>query len=476
MKNDRQSGIRGFRFYYDLIFSNTIKVNAQQAFPFWVASLLTGLIAVAYTHLFIYSEGLLHTILRGHQWLIFIIAPVGFFLAWLVIQLFAPNARGSGIPQVMAAIDLSGPKHDAKVGRLLSLRIIITKIASSLLMIFGGGAIGREGPTIQIAGSVFRMVSKWIPQSWSKLSKQSFILTGAAAGLAAAFNTPLGGIVFAVEELAKTHIRFFRTALFTAVLIAGLTAQALVGPYLYLGYPDVNNLQFSIFPGVALTAILAGLCGSLMSKGILAVMRWKKSFTSVQNIIFIIGAGLVVAVIAYFVNDHVLGSGKDLMSQVLFTSQKNSTWDTALLRTTGPILAFNTGAAGGIFAPSLAAGASIGSFVSSIFYVAGANANILILSGMVGFLTGVTRTPFTSAILVLEMTDRHSVIFHLMLAALLSNLVSMIIDKHSLYEHLKKVYVEAELATLPIAIEPTAENTNIEVTDTDNSDAKTSTS
>jgi H+/Cl- antiporter ClcA len=75
----------------------------------------------------------------------------------------------------------------------------------------------------------------------------------------------------------------------------------------------------------------------------------------------------------------------------------------------------------------------------------GSNANILILCGMVGFLTGVTRTPFTSAILVLEMTDRHSVIFHLMIAALLSNIAAIIIDKHSLYEQLKKDYVEESL-------------------------------
>ncbi len=74
-------------------------------------------------------------------------------------------------------------------------------------------------------------------------------MTGAAAGLAAAFNTPLGGIVFAIEELTKTHISYFRTALFTAVIIAGLTAQALFGPYLYLGYPVIKGLSIYISPG-----------------------------------------------------------------------------------------------------------------------------------------------------------------------------------------------------------------------------------
>ena len=310
------------------------------------------------------------------------------------------------------------------------------------MMIIGGGAIGREGPTIQIAGSIFRIVNRVIPSSWPKLSKKSYTLTGAAAGLAAAFNTPLGGIIFAMEELAKTHIRFFRTALFSAVIIAGLTAQGLLGPYLYLGYPNVKGLGMSIFLGVTLTAIIAGILGSLMCKIIMKIMKWKQSFSKGKVVLFVLSAGILIAILAYFVNSSILGSGKDIMNEVLFTDNKGVGWHTVIMRIIGPIIAFNTGAAAGIFAPSLSAGASVGAFLSGMFHLEGANANILILSGMVGFLTGVTRTPFTSAILVLEMTDRHSVIFYLMIAALISNIAALIIDKHSFYEQLKKSYVE----------------------------------
>src|SRR2546423_812489 len=314
-------------------------------------------------------------------------------------------------------------------------------------MVFGGGAIGREGPTIQIAGSVFRKINKLIPASWPKISVQSFIMTGAAAGLAAAFNTPLGGIVFAVEELSRIHIRYFRTALFSAVIISGLTAQGLLGPYLYLGYPDVNKLHFSIFFGVITTAIIAGLCGSLMSKLTLKVMKWRSSIKKIgKTILFILAAALLIAAIAYFLNEKILGSGKELMTTVLFTPEKHLSWHTALFRILGIVVAFSTGAAGGVFAPSLAAGASVGAFISGLFDITGSNANILILGGMVGFLTGVTRTPFTSAILVLEMTDRHNVIFHLMLAAMFSQLASSLIDKHSFYDHLKKQYLHEALS------------------------------
>ncbi len=435
---------RTAKLLFDRIGTESIRVNILQAFPFWIASLITGLIAVGYSNLFFRTENILRKVIAWHDWSIFFMAPLCFFIAWLIIQLFAPNARGSGIPQVMAAIALSDKEQDneKKLKKLLSFRIILTKMASSLMMVLGGGAIGREGPTIQIAGSVFRLVNKWIPKSWPRLSGQSFILTGAAAGLAAAFNTPLGGVVFAVEELASIHIKYFRTALFSAVIIAGLTAQAFLGTYLYLGYPDVKGLQFSIFAGVAITALLSGMLGSIMSKAILRLMKWTKSFPKRKAVVFVLVAGFIIAALAYFFNDEVIGSGKDLMNRTLFTDQKTTSWHTVLMRILGPVISFNTGAAGGIFAPSLAAGASVGGYVAGLFHFMGANANILILSGMVGFLTGVTRTPFTSAILVLEMTDRHSVIFHLLLAAMLANIAALIIDKHSLYEQLKENYLE----------------------------------
>jgi H+/Cl- antiporter ClcA len=130
------------------------------------------------------------------------------------------------------------------------------------------------------------------------------------------------------------------------------------------------------------------------------------------------------------------------MAHALFTPDKYSAWYMPALRIGGSILSFTVGAAGGVFAPALSAGASIGSAVSGWMHLSDSNSNLLILSGMVGFLTGLTRSPFTSAILVVEMTDRHSVILHLMLASLVANLVSFLIDHHSFYDHLKDQYLD----------------------------------
>lgn len=429
------------KHYYDKISNEQLKINFLQAVPFWIASILTGLIAVFYTKLFGWAESGTAYIIEHKAWLLFIITPVCFVLAWWLIKKFAPLARGSGIPQVMAAVELATPKYIHKVNKLLSVRIILYKMVSSTIMVFGGGVIGREGPTIQIAGSVFRTVNQWLPSWWPKISKRNMIMTGAAAGLAAAFNTPLGGIVFAVEELTRTHISYFKTALFTAVIIAGLTAQALLGPYLYLGYPNVNNLSPYIFFGVIVVAVIAGLMGSGMSKLIILILKWVKTFSVSKRVIYIVICALLLVSAAYFINWHVLGSGKDIMTHALYTKDKYIAWYMPFLRIGGSIASFTTGAAGGVFAPSLSAGASIGAVLADWFNVTETNANILILAGMVAFLTGVTRTPFTSAILVLEMTDRHSVIFHLMLAGMIASLVSYVIDRHSFYDHLKLDYI-----------------------------------
>ena len=114
-----------------------------------------------------------------------------------------------------------------------------------------------------------------------------------------------------------------------------------------------------------------------------------------------------------------------------------------LLRILGPVLSFTTGVAGGVFAPALSAGATFGSMIAEWLHLSPTDTNLLILSGMVGFLTGVTRTPFTSAILVLEMTDRHNVIFQLMLAGMVASLVSLLVDKESFYDNMKGHYLHA---------------------------------
>ena len=428
---------------FDNIHNEKLKHNLLQAVPFWIGSFITGVFAVFYAQLFQWGENLMHSLMNWHSWLIFIVAPIAFVLSWWLVKKFAPYAKGSGIPQVMAAVELANPKEHSKISTLLSIKIIVLKVLSSIILVIGGGAVGREGPTIQIAGSVFRKVNEYLPEWWPKISKKNMIMTGAGAGLSAAFNTPLGGIVFAVEELSKTHINYFKTALFTAVIIAGLTAQTFAGSYLYLGYPKTSDISMMIIFPVILTSAISGIFASQLSRIMISISNWKKRFkTDRSNIIFLIISALIIASLAYFINQEILGSGKGIMQRVLFTENKNEPWYMPLFRMIGPALSFTSGGAGGIFAPALAAGASMGSVIAGWVQLTPHETNVVILAGMVAFLTGITRAPFTSSIIVLEMTDRHSLIFYLMLAGMVSSLISLLVSKHSLYDQLKIMYLD----------------------------------
>ena len=226
--------------------------------------------------------------------------------------------------------------------------------------------------------------------------------------------------------------------MFTAVIIAGLTAQSFAGSYLYLGYPKTSNVTLWIMFPIIFTSGICGILSSQLSVAMLKINRLKKKLkTDLSNVVFLVICGFIVATIAYFINRDILGSGKDIIERVLFTENKTEAWYVPILRMLGPALAFTSGGAGGIFAPALSTGASIGSVFANVMNLTDNETNVLILAGMVSFLTGITRAPFTSAILVLEMTDRHSLIFHLMLAGMMSSIFSVLVSRHSLYEELK---------------------------------------
>lgn len=428
---------------YEVIENSGLKSNILNALPFWLGAFVTGGIAVIYAALFSLAESGTVYIYEHASWLFIIITPLCFLLALWLVTRFAEYARGSGIPQVSAAIELSNPKHHFKVNRLLGLKVMIIKIISSLVMVFGGGVIGREGPTIQISASIYKKINDFLPAWYPKVSKRNMIVTGAAAGLASAFNTPLGGIVFAIEELTKIHFNYFKSALLTGVIIAGLTALNFLGPYLYLGYPVLDDIPGWIVLVVIPLAIITGIAGSGMGKIILVIFKKKEALKkNYQKYLYVIICGLIIAALAIFIDHRTFGSGKEIMVTTLFSENKHLEWYMPVLRIVGPIVSFSTGAAGGIFAPSLSAGASIGAVVAQFLQLPGAATNLVILCGMAGFLTGITRSPFTCSILVLEMTNTHNIIFYIMLTALTASLFSKIISRHSFYDQLKVKYLD----------------------------------
>lgn len=429
------------------LYTERVRRIILQSLPFWVASLLTGLVAVGYEELFVWAEQASFNWLRTNPWLAFAITPLAFLISWGVVRMLAPAARGSGIPQVMAGIELSNPVTHGHVTYLLSLRVAVVKILSSAVLLLGGGVIGREGPTIQVSAAIFRAVNRLQPAGWPQLSRQIALVTGGAAGLAAAFNTPLGGIVFVVEELTQTHITRFRTAVFTAVIIAGMTAQAIQGPYLYLGFPKVTASSGWFLGVVVLVAMFCGLAGAAFAKTLLWINAYRRRFRSpAEQIGWVVFCGLLLAGLAFWIGSDAVGTGKPIINRLLFQNSATTPWYLFPVRFAGMALSYSGGGAGGVFATSLSAGAILGDGLSRLVHVAPADTNLIILVSMVSFLTGVVRSPFTAAILVLEMTDRHSAIFQLLLGGLMAQGAASLIDPVSFYEHLKDGFVREAMA------------------------------
>ncbi|WP_341224622.1 chloride channel protein [uncultured Arcticibacterium sp.] len=404
-----------------------------EAIPFWIASVLVGLISVGYEKLFEWAETASIKVFESNPYLIFVTAPVFMFLSWYLVQRYERNATGSGIPQLMASVSMAGTKNGLLVDKLLNLKIIVVKILSSLVMLLGGGAIGREGPMLQISGSIFETVYRLVPENWPKVSQKVMLITGGASGLAAAFNTPLGGIVYVVEGLTKSHIGKFRTAVFGAVIISGLTAQLFLGSYLFLGFPKIDKLPLLGLFWVAGFAFISGYLGSIFTKGISEVAKLRsKVKKGSHRILFVLGLSLLFATLVFFTGSFTMGTGKHLINEVLFTS-KDLPWFTFPARVLGSSFSFCIGGAGGVFSACLASGAALGHLLVNTLGLDQDTHNLMVLVCMIGFLTGVTRTPFTAAILVLEMTDRHSAIFYFLLAGMVANVAANLISTHSFY-------------------------------------------
>jgi H+/Cl- antiporter ClcA len=405
-----------------------------------VAAFATGLAATAYAALFRLADGLSRQ-LWLYPWSLLWTTPACFLVGWWLVKRWAPEAKGSGIPQVMAAIEsMDGEKASHLPERLLSLRVAVVKVLSSFFCVLGGGAVGREGPTIQIAASIFYGAGRRSGKS-DDANRHFGLIAGGAAGIAAAFNTPLGGLVYGIEELASDHFNRFKTSLIASVIVAGLVAQGISGSYLYIGVPALTGIGLRALPWALALGAFSGLGGALFGRALFWLVQCRKRLVTSpgRGVWTALGTGLAVALLAILVEPRSLGAGREVILGILF---RGETADLKLLvcRFFSPLISYFSGCAGGVFAPSLAAGGILGSLAAG--WAHSPYGNLFVLFGMAGFLTGVTRAPFTSFVLVLEMTDRHIAVLLLMAAALAAHLASRLLEAESFYERVKRGYFE----------------------------------
>ncbi len=404
------------------------KRTIQRTWHLWVGGVLVGAMSYFYAEIFHRLEVLSRTLFTQLSWWMLLVTPACFLMATWIVHRFAPNAAGSGIPQVIAAVEMDS---EEKISRFLSARVAIVKMISSFFGIVGGGAMGREGPTVQISASIFWVLGRKVQRATSLATQKTWVVAGSAAGIAAAFNTPLGGITFAIEELTTMHFRRFKTVLLYVVIIAGLVSQVLGGSYLYFGAPEVETLaRFSSF-WVILVGILSGGGGALFGRALFALLKLKKRYVVTAWMKYALAAvvGVAIAGFALGVDPRVTGAGRILIMDWLQVG--SFTPDVLIYRTIGPLMTYLAGGAGGVFAPSLCLGAGIGHFVAIFFHLKAIR--VLTLLGMSGFLCGVTRTPLTCFVLVFEMTATHDILTQLMLATVVAYGTARLVEREGFY-------------------------------------------
>ncbi|MCC5626787.1 chloride channel protein [Nostoc sphaeroides CHAB 2801] len=372
-----------------------------------------------------------HTTHLLPAWLILPIIGLvlGFVAGWLVDRL-APEASGSGIPQVKASL--------ANVPMTLSWRVAGIKLLSAIIAIGSGMTLGRQGPTVQVGAGLAAGMSRWVPTSPDH--RRQMIAAGAGAGLAAAFNAPIAGVLFIVEELLQDLSGLTLGTAIIASFIGGVISRLLGGGSLDLNLQlTQSSSQFSIpeIPFFVLLGILAGLLGALFNRGLIfSIKFYRKLHISLPLRVALAGfiSGVVVSMLPPSFRDNtglreslITGGSQPTVAAIAFAAQFILT-----------LIAFGSGAPGGLFAPSLILGSCLGHIigVSELYITGSGSPTTYALAGMGGFFSAVSKVPITAIVIVFEMTTDFNLVLPLMIVSVAAYLVADKVVPGSLYEKL----------------------------------------
>ncbi|PZO43429.1 MAG: chloride channel protein [Pseudanabaena frigida] len=370
-----------------------------------------------------------------------VIGLIGGFLSGFLIEKFATEAAGSGIPQVKAALGY--------VPIALNLRVAVVKLASTIVALGSGLALGRQGPTVQIGAAIAGQFSQWIPNSPEY--QRQLIAAGAAAGLAAGFNAPIAGVLFVIEELLHDVSSLTLGTAILASFIGGVVSRILTGQGISQVIPKV---QFSAqeIPFLLLLGILVGLFAALFNKSVITVTRWNRQTfrMGLSWRIAIAGcvSGMAIAILPIDFRDS---SGLQL-----FLAMGQSDWQITAgafaVRFVLTLIACSAETPGGLFVPSLILGAALGSLVGNLEHALlgiGTLATYA-LSGMGAFFGAVAKVPITAFVIVFEITMDFNIILPLMITSVVAYLSAEKYSPGSLYTHLlelKGIYLQTEVVT-----------------------------
>jgi H+/Cl- antiporter ClcA len=387
---------------------------------------LAGLSVVLLTWLSEHALAAFFALSAYSPWLTLVWTPtLTAALVWCTNRYFA-GAAGSGIPQVLASLDVQTPPEQRHL--FISLKLAAAKIVLTVGGLFAGLATGREGPSVQVGAGIMHAARRWLPQR-SSINDHGLIVAGGAAGIAAAFNTPLGGVMFAIEELSRRPEHRSSGLLIAAIVLAGLIGMSVFGNVSYFGQISAGDFGWSSLGSGVLIAVSTGLLGGLFARLLVQAARggsdrfsqWRKHYP----VRFAAGCGLVIAIIGVVSQGASSGSGYDA-TRALLEGKDPTNGFYVPLRFIATWLSAWSGVPGGVFAPALALGAGIGNEIAQL--TGHLNTPALIALGMAGFLAAVTQAPITAFIIVMEMIEGHGLVLSLMACSVVASGVSRVIS------------------------------------------------
>jgi chloride channel protein, CIC family len=415
---------------------------------FLLGGIVVGLLAVAMAKLADLAQDGFSRVEGQWSWVPLILTPVGFALAAWLTRRFFDGAQGSGIPQVIAARELPTVEERHK---LVSVRLGLAKIGLLMLGLACGASAGREGPTVQVGAATMFFLGRIEPHR-----QPGLLLAGSAAGIAAAFNAPLAGIIFGIEEMSRSFEQRSSVLVLVGVIAAGLTSQAILGDYTYFGVAAGAMNLSTQWLAVIVASLVGGVCGGLFSRFLILMADGIPGFVGrfIRNhtVIFAFACGLLVALAGVVTNGSVFGSGYAQARLVL--DGFSMPWLFGPLKLVATALSSVSGIPGGLFSPSLAVGAGLGYDLAPLF--PHVPIGVLAILCMVAYLSGVVQAPLTSAVIVSEMTADHALIFPIMICALAAAAISRAIYPDGVYHALAHRILERkktpELPDVPLDV------------------------
>ena len=432
--------LNGFKRFIDRFFT-----RRSSALLIWLSvfiGLLAGAISALFDHGIIWISHLRLDLINRYEggdvplWLVAIpISSLMAGIAFYITHRFAPEAGGSGIPEIEGAMEGMRPVRWK--------RVLPVKFFSGLFALGSGMALGREGPSVQLGANVGRMISDLFKVN--KVDAQALLAAGAAGGLAAAFNAPLAGIMFVIEEM-RAQFNYsltstksvFMSAIVATIVMRLFTDQDAVVTVTQYSHPELYTLGFYLLLGFCF-----GVIGIFFNKMILATQDMYLSIHQNQRWRFV-AIGLFLGAIfgaLSVVEADIAFSGMELIPKVEGGHYlAGGLLILFLLRTLTTLMSFGSGAPGGVFAPTLALGTLFGMLfgviAQSLFPTLITEPGAFAIAGMGGLFAATVRAPITGILLVIEMTSNYEMILPLIVTCLGATMVAQTLGGRPIYTQL----------------------------------------